>query len=535
MLKRLNIQNYALIKSLDIEFPDGLIIITGETGAGKSILLGALSLILGKKVDSSVFNDATKNCVVEAEFENDTILRRVISPNGRSRSFLNDEPIALNELTDLSNRVIDIHAQHQHLLLSDPDFQLSILDYFSDSIDLLNRYKELYRQYEKSLNEYNKLKSSLEAADRDADYRKFQFSKLNDAKLKEGEIEELEEQQRLLSNSSEIKEGFQSVISLLSPMDIHLSQNLKEASNILSKNSKYLADLSDLSDRLSSCKIELDDIESEVGRLADQVEVSPEKLEMIESRLSLLYNLLKQHNCTSISQLIEIREALDASLLTSDNEKERLTKLEKEIDRLDNDRKRLALQLSSRRKEAALPLSLKLRESIRNLEMPKAEFKVELTEKTRLTASGGDSLSFLFSANGASNMGDISKVASGGELSRVMLALKGLMVEYTQLPTMIFDEIDTGVSGKIADTMGNMIGKMAENMQIFAITHLPQIASKNGTHFLVVKNFNESGEAYTTINRLSEQERVLELARMLSGSSLTNAAIENAKVLLEHP
>jgi DNA repair protein RecN (Recombination protein N) len=533
MLRKLTIQNYALIDSLDIDFPEGLIIITGETGAGKSILLGAISLLLGKKAEASVFNDPAKNCVVEAEFDDEMILRRVISPSGRSRSFLNDEPVTLAELTEISNRIIDIHGQHQHLLLSDADFQLSVLDQYSGAVSVLERYRSVYDQCKAKSDELSQLKKEMEALAADAEYREFQLRQLEEASLVDGELEELEQEQSKLANAENIKGNIQSVISLLNPYETSLAQNLKEASSLIGKVAAYIPSFEDLSQRLDSVRIEVEDIQQDVERTGEGIVVSPERLEQVEDRMSQLYSLMKKHHCDNIAELIKIKESLQSSFDGAQELQDRALALEKEIKALSEKRDQLAGKLSAARCEGAPKLSQRIEEAVRSLEMPKAIFRVEVTPVEKLTPKGGDALRFLFSANGDSRLSDISKVASGGELSRVMLALKSVMAQITVLPTMIFDEIDTGVSGKIADRMGTMIGQMGENMQIFSITHLPQIASKKGAHYLVYKEFVEGG-AKTQIKQLSQQERVMELARMLSGADLTDAAIENAKELLKN-
>lgn len=532
MLKRLTIQNYALIASLDITFPDGLVIITGETGAGKSILLGAISLLLGNKADASVFNDSSKNCVVEAEFGDDTILRRVISHNGRSRSFLNDEPLSLAELTGISNKIIDIHAQHQHLLLTDSDFQLLVLDYFAGNSSLLKEYASAFNLHKEKEDALKELEREIAAASADADYRKFQFKQLDEALLRDGELEELEAEQKKLANAEEIKESLFQCTSLLNPYDTSLVQNLKEVDGLLTKCSKYFESAAELAKRLDSCRIELSDIEQEISSVAENVTVSPQRLQEVDDRLSLLYSLMKKHHCDSIADLLLIKNSLDDSLYEQGAMEERRAQLEKDAASADKRMRELSAELSAKRKEAVEPLSARIEEAVRSLEMPHAVFQVQLHPKERLSSTGEDNIEFMFSANGSAKLGNISKVASGGELSRVMLCLKALMAEYTSLPTMIFDEIDTGVSGKIADKMGDMIGRMGKNMQIFAITHLPQIASKRGAHYLVYKEFDPRTGAQTKIRLLSREERVQELARMLSGSSLTDAAVENAKVLL---
>ncbi len=533
MLRKLTIQNYALIEHLDISFPEGLVIITGETGAGKSILLGAISLLLGTKSDTSVFMDSTKNCVVEAEFDDNSLLRRVISPNGRSRSFMNDEPLSLTELSAISKKIIDIHAQNEHLLLSDPDYQLSILDYYAGTGNLLAEYKKIFEKYKEISDNIKRLESEIAAETSEAEYNEFQFKQLQDAKLVVGELEELEEEQKRLANAEEIKTMLNSTSALLNPYDTSLVQSLKEASALLSKGGRYLKALEDLSERVLASKIELGDIELEINKISEEISISPDKLQLVEERLSLLYSLFKKHNSSSVEELIEVRESLDSSLLNRGSKEERLNLLRREAKELDQRRISLAEELSALRGAAAPTLSNSLQSSIRELEMPYSEFRIELNKSERLTSSGCDTLKFLFSANGAGKLGEVSKVASGGELSRVMLSLKALMAKYTELPTMIFDEIDTGVSGRIADKMGSLIWEMSQNMQIFAITHLPQIASKPGAHYLVYKEMDGLLNAKTKIKQLSEEERVVELARMLSGSSLSDAAIENAKVLLK--
>ena len=523
MLTRLSISNYALISSLDITFPDGLIIITGETGAGKSILLGALSLILGKRADSSVFSDTSRNCVVEAEFHDrrtgeEYILRRVITPAGRSRSFLNDEPVSLTDLAAISSRIIDIHEQHQHLLLTDPDFRLGVIDHFAGTAPLLEEYRRVYGEYESKDSEIRSLEDSIAEAERDSEYRQFQLGRLQEARLVSGEQEALESEQKALAHAEDIRSGLESAYSSLNPEELSVAQLLKDAAARLSKYSSYDSRLQPLADRLDSCRIEVSDIEREI--------------EDISSGISLIYSLQRKYGCDSVDALIALRDSLAASLSGTEEQQERLAELKKELEVLGRRRRELADRLSEQRRGACDALSSELQEDIRSLEMPHAVFRAVVTPTEKLTLSGGDRLDFMFSANGPASLRDISKVASGGELSRVMLSLKGLLARYTSLPTMIFDEIDTGVSGRIADKMGDMIGRMGDRMQIFAITHLPQIASKKGTHYLVYKEFGTDGTAATGIRRLDGEERVAEVARMLSGSELTSAAVENARELL---
>ena len=535
MLKRLTIQNYALIENLDIEFPQGLVIITGETGAGKSIMLGALSLLLGGKGDVSALKDSQKNCVVEGEFECDgeeIILRRVISPAGRTRNFINDEPATLAALTQISSSIVDIHAQHQHLLLTDASYQMKVLDYFAGTGDLLNQYKEAYTSLQQAMAQLEKLHEEIARKEGDREYRQFQFDKLQEAKLKVGELEELEIELKQLSNAGVIKESICGAVELLNPMGTSFVQNLKDSVHLLQKCSNFVPGLQELAERLESCRIECEDIEEELEGYADRVVVSPQRLEQVEERLSQIYSLLKKHSAENVEQLLQVQQDLERELLGQEQDQWGVKELERKIVELTAQRNDLAGKLSQKRKESVASLSATLQDMIRDLQMPYAVFEVAVSENEKYTLQGKDNIEFMFSANGGNKLGLLHKSASGGELSRIMLCLKSLMAQYTGMPTMIFDEIDTGVSGSIADKMGALIGRMGERMQIFAITHLPQIASKKGTHLLVYKEFDADNNATTRIRTLSREERVNEVARMLSGSQLTNAALENARELL---
>ena len=535
MLKRLTIQNYALIENLDIEFPQGLVIITGETGAGKSIMLGALSLLLGGKGDVSALKDSQKNCVVEGEFECDgeeIILRRVISPAGRTRNFINDEPATLAALTQISSSIVDIHAQHQHLLLTDASYQMKVLDYFAGTGDLLNQYKEAYSTLQQAVAQLEKLQEEIARKEGDREYRQFQFDKLQEAKLKVGELEELETELKQLSNAGLIKESICGAVELLNPMGTSFVQNLKDSVHLLQKCSNFVPGLEELAQRLESCRIECKDIEEELEGYADRVVVSPQRLEQVEERLSQIYSLLKKHSAEDVEQLLQLQQELEKELLGQEQDQWEVKELERKIEQLTAQRNDLAGQLSQKRKDSVASLSATLQDMIRDLQMPYAVFEVAVSENEKYTLQGKDNIEFMFSANGGNKLGLLHKSASGGELSRIMLCLKSLMAQYTGMPTMIFDEIDTGVSGSIADKMGALIGRMGERMQIFAITHLPQIASKKGTHLLVYKEFDADNNATTRIRTLGREERVNEVARMLSGSQLTNAALENARELL---
>lgn len=536
MLTRLTIQNYALIENLDIEFPSGLVIITGETGAGKSIMLGALSLLLGAKADVSALKDSSRNCVVEGEFEVDgelLVLRRVISPAGRTRNFINDEPASLAALTEISSAIVDIHAQHQHLLLTDESYQMKVLDYYAGTGSLLEDYSRVHNELLQLENQLKELRIQIAKREGEMEYRSFQLEKLMEAKLMEGELEELESEQKQLANSEQIRESISGAVNCMQPVGGTIVQNLKDAVHLLQKCSNFVPELEELCNRLESCRIECKDIEDELEMLAERIVVSPQRLEQVEERLSLLYSLMRKHGVSTLEDLLEVQKRLQEEMSGADEDVAKAEGMEQQIKVLSAQREELAQLLSAKRKEKTGELAEELQASIRDLQMPYAVLKVELSDTGKYTAKGTDSVAFMFSANGEKKLNPLQKAASGGELSRIMLCLKSLMARFTGMPTMIFDEIDTGVSGSIADKMGALIGKMGERMQIFAITHLPQIASKKGTHLLVYKEFDAQNNATTRIRVLSPEERVNEVARMLSGASLTEAALENARVLLK--
>lgn len=536
MLTRLTIQNYALIENLDIEFPSGLVIITGETGAGKSIMLGALSLLLGAKADVSALKDSSRNCVVEGEFEVDgelLVLRRVISPAGRTRNFINDEPASLAALTEISSAIVDIHAQHQHLLLTDESYQMKVLDYYAGTGSLLEDYSRVHNELLQLENQLKELRMQIAKREGEMEYRSFQLEKLMEAKLREGELEELESEQKQLANSEQIRESISGAVNCMQPVGGTIVQNLKDAVHLLQKCSNFVPELEELCNRLESCRIECKDIEDELEMLAERIVVSPQRLEQVEERLSLLYSLMRKHGVSTLEDLLEVQKGLQDDMAGADEDVAKAEGMEQQIKVLSAQREELAQLLSAKRKEKTGELAAELQASIRDLQMPYAVLKVELSDTGKYTAKGTDSVAFMFSANGEKKLNPLQKAASGGELSRIMLCLKSLMARFTGMPTMIFDEIDTGVSGSIADKMGALIGKMGERMQIFAITHLPQIASKKGTHLLVYKEFDAQNNATTRIRVLSPEERVNEVARMLSGASLTEAALENARVLLK--
>jgi len=555
MLSRLQVKNYVLIDSLDIEFPEGLVIITGQTGAGKSILLGALSLVLGSKADASAIAEGADKCIVEAQFdmdpedevlksifeENDLewdggsiVVRRVVATTGRSRSFVNDEPVSVQVLSELSGRLLDIHSQHQTLLLSDHRFQMDILDRYAGNKDLLSACSESYTSLISLKEELKALDARILSIERDREYNEAQFKQLDSAALVEGELEELEEEQKRLANAEEIKELLCECENLASvtagDVELSLSSSLKEIGRRLDKLSKFIPSTEALSERLDSCRLEIEDIMAEVADHNERMDASPERLAFVEDRLSLMYTLLKKHACSTVSELIALRDELGSNLADSSALQEKREELAAAIRVAEAALCVACDALHEARAGAAAPFADAIRDSIRSLEMPLAVFEVELQEAP-LSARGSDSISFRFSATGR-NAVDVAKCASGGEMSRIMLALKDMMARFGNMPTMIFDEIDTGVSGSVADKMGTMICEMGSHMRVFAITHLPQVAAKGCEHYLVSKSVFLDGATVSTIEKLSAEQRVLEVARMLSGSVMTDAAIANAKSLL---
>jgi DNA repair protein RecN (Recombination protein N) len=538
MLKSLAVSNYALIENLEIDFPEGFIIITGETGAGKSILMGAIALLFGGRADLSVIKNKEKNCVVEALFEleagKEITLRRVLSPNGKSRSFVDDEPVSAATLKELSENLVDIHAQHQHLLLADSGFQLSVLDSFAGNGELLQRYAAEYGLLSELTTRYNSLSSKIAKEEAESDYIRFQLSQLNEAKLHSGELGELEEELRILSNAGSIKSSLFNISNLISPEGAELSllQNLKEAVAICSRISSEYKSAGALQERIESCRVELKDIEQEVRAKAESVNVNPERAALVEERLSLLYTLLKKHHVDTVDELIGIMEDLEQKSGITTEHRIELEKLEEEMRGCTERRNSLAAQLHARRIEASERFIEKMTSSVRELEMPHAMFKIEICGLQQYNITGSDSVTYFFSANKNIAPRELAKVASGGELSRIMLCLKALMATGKGMPSMIFDEIDSGVSGSIADKMGNLLDELSKKMQIFAITHLPQIACKGNCHLLVYKEIDGTGTTKTNIKEIHGEERVTEVARMLSGAELTEASIANARVLL---
>ena len=555
MLRSLHIENYVLIDSLDIEFPEGLVIITGQTGAGKSILLGALSLLTGAKADASHISEGASKCIVEGEFlisEDDSeirdmlddagadweegrlLVRRVISDTGRSRAFVNDSPVSVQLLSSLASKLVDIHSQHSSLLAADKSFQLSVLDCFAGSKALAEECAALWSRAQAEERNVASLEARLAKASEEADYNYSCARQLSEARLREGELEELEVEQKKLANVESIRESLHNALEMLSPGDEQIRSvdaSLKESVRSLEHAERFIPSLNDISERLQSCRIEISDIETELNSALDGVALSDERMVEVESRMTLLYDLLRKYSCRTDSELIEVRDRFSSLVSDSSSLESGLMDERKALDTARKEHLSACAALSEARCKAAAGLAEKILESLKSLELERSLFNVELVPCVP-GANGAETVVFKFSSNGTAPA-DLSRCASGGELSRIMLSLKAEMAHFIGMPTMIFDEIDTGVSGSAADAIGSMICSMGRDMQVFAITHLPQVAAKGDAHYLVSKTF-DGGKAVSGIVRIEGDDRKCEIARMLSGATVTPEALANAEALLQN-
>ncbi|HEX8270876.1 MAG TPA: DNA repair protein RecN [Flavobacterium sp.] len=549
MITSLSIENFALIEKLSIDFARGFSIITGETGAGKSILLGALGLVLGKRADLSSLKNKSDKCIIEANFDishynlrdffeandldydDETILRREILPSGKSRAFVNDSPVNLQELQDLGEYLIDIHSQHQTQELSDEDFQFRIIDAIADNGKFLQQYAQLLKDYKLHKTKLSALQAQLQNASKEQDYNTFLLEELLVAQLKAGEQEELESVHEQLSNVELIREQFEKSLAVANDEQFGVLQNLKEIKAALQKIAQFSPAYLQLSERTTSVTIELADIIDELSASAESINHDPEQLEQVGQKLQLIYNLQKKHQVSTVDELLEIQNELDNKVLSLGNLEDDIVRSEEMIRNLEISLDEIALQMNSNRTEAVPVLSEKIIKILELLGMPNARFNIQISSSSTYLPNGKDELQFLFSANKGSDFGLLKKVASGGEMSRIMLAVKAILAQYSNLPTIIFDEIDTGVSGEIADKMGEIMKGMSSGMQVFAITHLPQIAAKGTSHFKVFKTTAEN-QTFTELKLLSSDERVTEIAQMLSGKDVSDSAINHAKALL---
>ena len=545
MLRRLSVSNYILIDALEIEFDPHLNIITGETGAGKSILLGALGLLLGNKNDGATLRDPQRNCVIEGVFDiaayglwpffeandldyaDEAVVRRVITPAGKSRAYINDLPVQLTQLREFGGRLIDIHSQHQNLILASEEFRTRALDTLAGNGDLLGNYRERYERLQALQRRFARLRDEAEAARRDEEWVRYQSDELKAAHLRAGETAELEREQAVLANADRIGEAITAVRNAFDGDEIGVLAQLKSAETEIGRLSGSYPRAAEMAERLRSTLEELKDIAATLADDGERIETNPQRLQQVDDRLDALYTLCQKHRVADEAELIALSDRYAAQLDAITHSDEELAALEAEIGAARNEAELLAAELHRARTQAAPAFAERIVATLVRLGMPDARFEAAVEDCGALTAGGRDRVEFRFSANRTAAPAAVERIASGGELSRVMLALKALLAQRMQLPTILFDEIDTGVSGRIADAMGEIICALAATMQVVDITHLPQVASKGSTHFVVYKRDGE-----THIARLTPDERTTEIAKMLSGSEITEAAMTQARILL---
>jgi len=549
LLTSLSIKNYALIDNLEVNFNSGLSIITGETGAGKSILLGGLLLILGKRADLNSLKDKTQKCIIEAvfditnynlnklfetedlDYESQTIIRREILPSGKSRAFVNDSPVNLNSLQILAQQLIDIHSQHQTLQLVSNDFQFQVIDALANNDKLLQDYTlqlALYKNLEKELQEL--LNFQTEAI-KEHDYNSFLLNELVEANLENVNLQDLEEEYETLNNVEDITEKLSLSNKLLSNEDVGVLQTLLELKNTFQKLSGFSIKYEDLFNRIDSGLIELSDIQNEIELLQENLDADPNRLEEVNSKLQAVHNLMQKHVAEDVNKLVQIKNELEDKVSITENLHENIQQMQTEIANAKNKLIQVSKKIHKNREEAIPSLSNQLETILANLGIPNAQFNITLNLVDSFYKNGSDELSFLFSANKGGNFNELKKAASGGELSRIMLVIKLILSKYIQLPTIMFDEIDSGVSGEVSNKMADIMLQMSETMQVFAITHLPQIAAKGHTHFKVYKE-DVDEVTRTNLVKLNHDERIIEIAQMLSGIEVSNSAIIHAKQLL---
>jgi DNA repair protein RecN (Recombination protein N) len=550
VLSRLSIQNYALIDDLQVSFSEGFTTITGETGAGKSILLESLSLVLGKRADRSALRDQQRKCIVEAEFslerypalqayfteqdldyDTNTILRREINPSGKSRAFVNDSPVTLDVLSGLGKRLVDVHSQHQTLELTDQDFQLHVVDALAGNAPLLKNYREKRETFLHNQRQLEELRNQRDSAFREQDYNAFLLEELDRAELQPGMLEALEERYARLNNAEQIMETLGNAVQLCQEEEYGLLSLQGRLRQLSSRLSEFGTSFKDMHDRIQSLFIETDDISQELEQLLEEQEADPRELELVGNQLKVLFDLQKKHGADTVSDLISVREDLRKKVARTVDLDQEIADLESDVAALEKDLENLSQQLHQKRAGVLPDFTDQLVRQLSVLGMPNASFKWRLIPREGFGQSGRDSLELLFTANKGGQYGLLKKTASGGELSRIMLTIKAVLASYEPLPTMMFDEIDTGVSGEISSRMADIMKKMSRHMQIFAITHLPQVASRGHRQFKVYKE-DRQGQTYTRMKPLSEEERLQELAQMLGGGGTSDAALTHARELL---
>ena len=551
MLKNISIRNYALIERVEVDFTSGFSVITGETGHGKSVFLGAVSMLLGQRSDVKAIRDSADKCIIEGcfdisgfglepffeenemDYDDECIVRRELSANGRSRAFVNDSPIGVAQLKELGTKLIDIHSQHQNLLIADKNYQLSVLDILAGNKALLESYSAEYSAYGSLSREIEKMKDELEKSRRDEEWLRFQLNELESASLKEGELEELEQEVQELSHSEDIQAALYGACNAIDGDERgSLLTALRDASSALARIAPHYGAAEELSERLESNYIELKDCCSEMMQRAERVQFAPDRLDFVERRIALIYDLQKKHRVATVEELIALYNDISARLERISCGDDDIREAEKRLTALRARMTSIAAELTGKRKQIAECLKKDITAILVNLGMPVIRFEVDFCKTNDFVSNGVDSVNFLFSANSSSAPQPLSDVASGGEMSRVMLALKSLIASETNQPTLIFDEVDTGVSGVIAERMGRLMQQMGSaNRQVLSITHLPQVAALGANHYKVYKEETEKGTV-TNMVKLEQQERVREIAQMMSGEMLTDAALENASLLL---
>jgi len=556
MLKHLFISNFTLIDTLDVAFEPGFTVITGETGAGKSIIIGAAGLLLGNRADSKQIKTGTSKCIVEATFDiedhcksfvehflaqndlddlgGECTLRREVSPNGKSRAFINDTPVSLSSLKELGEQLMDIHSQHQNLMLNKEDFQLKVLDIFAANKAVSESYCKTFGEYRKALKELEKLKEDIARSNENEDFLRFQQKELTDARLEDDEQERLERQAETMSHAEEIKSALYSVSEALTGDDAGIVTRLKGSLQQLQGIERVYSGASEFHSRIQSCFIELKELAREISNSTEDIDFDQDKLQQTNDRLDLIYTLEKKYHVTTTTELLDKLAGINAELMRIESHDTELSQKQEQVNKLSADCKEKAARLTETRRKAAVKLEKELSKRLIPLGIPNARFKVALEQASDFGATGTDKVTFLFSSNTGSALQSIAQVASGGEISRVMLSLKAMMSHATGLPTIIFDEIDTGVSGRVAEMMALIMKEMGDgNHQVICITHLPQIAAVGIHHYKVVKQETPSGTT-SNMTKLDKTERIKEIAQMLSGTNITQAAIDNAKSLLEN-
>ena len=552
MLTHLSIKNYALINDINVSFSEGFTTITGETGAGKSILLGGLALALGKRADLSSLRNGQQKCVIEAEFgisryglhqffddhdldyEAETILRREILPSGKSRAFVNDSPVNLDILKSLGEQLVDVHSQHQTLRLTENDFQLKVLDALAQNKERLQVYAKQLTVYKRLNAELKQLQDFQDGANKEHDYNSFLLKELESAQLQTGIQESLEEEQEQLSNVEQIMELLTQGHQLMNSEQLGIVEQIQELKRVLQNLSQYGSRYEAINERIQSLFIEVDDIATELEDVQSTVEANPQRLESLNGQLQLLYDLQKKHQVASVEELLQVKAELETKVDAVENIESRIHEKEQECAKAESILQEMAVQIREARNSIIPQLKSRLQDSLFVLGIPSATFKIEVNPAESFKANGKDELTFLFSANKGSSYGELKKVASGGELSRIMLTIKSILAQYEQLPTLMFDEIDTGVSGEISGKMGEIMQEMSKTMQVFSITHLPQVASKGNYQFKVFKQ-EQDGMDSTQMRQLSKEERIAELAEMLGGKTLSDSAMAHARELLKQP